>query len=79
MNVIPMANRNETKTINMDSVRCCMISCFLIPPMTFRTPISNAREEDFAVTRFIKLTEARMRIINPIEVIMYTLLTSVFA
>src|SRR5688572_14289581 len=53
---IAVNTKEMTKAINVistDSVRNCVTSSVLVAPLTFRIPISLARNTDLAVARFM--------------------------
>ncbi len=67
-----MAITVEIKTINVDSVRNCIISSLRSVPNTFLIPTSFARLAERAVVRFIKLIQAISKINNATAENMYT-------
>src|SRR5689334_3089230 len=50
---------NETRN---DSTKNCLMSCFLVEPITFLIPISLLRLRDWPIARLMKLMQAMMSI-----------------
>ncbi len=66
-----IAITNAINDTTNDSVRNCLMSCFLVPPTTFLIPISLLRFKDCATARFIKLIQAIIKIKTAMQVSMY--------
>jgi hypothetical protein len=71
------AQIEEITLIKTASLKNCRMSCFLFAPTTFLTPISLMRFPDRAVVRFMKFTQAIIRIKRAMKEKAYRYLGSV--